>query len=635
MPVKSALLGSASLLLLTLGAAQAQVKAPDFGASPPPLASGAAPVPTGGVRPPAFAPTFAAAPTTAQPAVATGANPFAPTRAPASPAPGAAAPSGEAFPMAAKPAMETDETAASGPDDAALRYYASQRDMARVGAEIRRLKALYPAWQPPGDLFATGPKVNEQPIWDLYAAGDYEGAGALIAKLESENAGWEPSADLADKLADASARAVITAAAANGAWPAVIEGAQARTSLLTCEHVDLMWNLGEALARTGDLSRAYDAYAYVVARCPDAGQRMATVQKASALLPPEGADALVALGRTGPGGVSEFETLRFDALRTEMGRVASGLGGTLPAPDALARFADFVGRQRSADDAQLFGWYYYGQKKWSDAADWFRAAGQIDANPKNVEGTVLALRQGGDLDAASQLAYANRDRAPEIEKIYLEIVSDQLSSETATARPDADGLRRFADVAEASRSALGAQSLGWYWIGQEKAATAKTWFEKSVSWEETSEGVIGLAVASARLKDAAGLKAVKARYGERYPELAEFQATSGTATAAAPARAKVRTASARKGGGGQDAGLREAQERFDKGDYQGAIAMLDQRQATKGYNRGAELLRGWSNLKMKRFAEARQIFKAEDKKGSTKDTRFGIGATFNSQFNAW
>jgi thioredoxin-like negative regulator of GroEL len=98
----------------------------------------------------------------------------------------------------------------------------------------------------------------------------------------------------------------------------------------------------------------------------------------------------------------------------------------------------------------------------------------------------------------------------------------------------------------------------------------------------------------------------------------------------------VRTASTRKGsGGGQDAALREAQERFDKGDYQGAIAMLDQRQATKGHNRGAELLRGWSNLKMKRFAEARQIFKAEDKKGSTKDTRFGIGATFNSQFNAW
>ena len=67
----------------------------------------------------------------------------------------------------------------------------------------------------------------------------------------------------------------------------------------------------------------------------------------------------------------------------------------------------------------------------------------------------------------------------------------------------------------------------------------------------------------------------------------------------------------------------------------GALATLDKRQAARGYDRSAELLRGWTNLKMRRFSEARQIFKAEDKKGSTKDTRFGIGATFNSQFNAW
>lgn len=629
MPVKSCLLASASFLLLSLSAVQAQVSAPDFGTATP--AALAQPASAGsGVRPPSFAP--APAPTAAAPAApaTTGANPFAAVKPPEAPSASPAA----AFQMAPATSASGEESVPHGPDDAALRYYAAQRDMARVGAEIRRLKALYPTWQPPGDLFSSGPKISEQPIWDLFAAGNFAGAAAMVETLKRENAGWQPTADLSEKLADATVRSAIAAAASSGSWPAVVKAAQSRPSLLTCDNIDLMWNLGEALARTGDLARAYDAYAYVLTQCQDAGQRLATVQKASALLPPAGSDALVALGRTGPDGRSEFATLRFDPLRAEMGRVASGLGSTLPAETDLTRFAEFVGRERSAGDAQLFGWYYYGQKKWASAADWFRAAAQIDSSPKNVEGIVLSLRQAGDLDAAGKLAFDNRERAPEIEKIYIELVSERLSSGSSDALPGADDVRRFADVVDTSRSALGAQSLGWYWIGQEKVETAKAWFEKSVEWEESSQGVIGLAVASARLKDAAGLKAVKARYGERYPELAEFQ----TSTPAGAPRTKVRTVSVRKGGGsggGQDASMREAQRQFDAGDYKGALATLDKRQAAKGYDRGAELLRGWTNLKMRRFSEARQIFKAEDKKGSTKDTRFGIGATFNSQFNAW
>lgn len=633
MPVNSRLFGSASLLLLSIGVTQAQVKAPDFGTSTPALASSPTASAAPGVRPPSFAPASLGAPTISAP-VAAGGNPFAAVRPTAAPA--ASDPSVAAFQIAPQANAPAGATAETGPDDTALRYYAAQRDMARVGAEIRRLKALYPTWQPPSDLFATGPKVNEQPVWDLFSTGDYAGAAALVAKLKGENAGWEPTADLSDKLADASVRATMVSAASNGTWPAVVDAARSRPSLLTCDNVDLMWNLGEALARGGDLARAYDAYAYVVTNCQDASQRMATVQKASALLPPQGTDALIALGRTSADGSSEFATLRFDALRAEMGRVASGVSSELPSPEELARFADFVGRERSGGDAQLFGWYFYGQKKWSEAADWFRAAGQIDTNPKNVEGTILALRQGGKLDAAGDLAYDNRDRAPEIEKIYIELVSEQLSSEEATARPGADAVRRFSDVVEDSRSALGAQSLGWYWIGQEKVETAKAWFEKSVNWEETSQGVIGLAVAAVRLKDAEALKGIKSRYGDRYPELAEFQSAKAVANVAglASPRVKARTASVRRDGG-QDAALREAQRQFDAGNYKAALATLDQRQSTKGYNRGAELLRGWTNLKMRRFSEARAIFKAEDKKGSTKDTRFGIGATFNSQFNAW
>jgi cellulose synthase operon protein C len=428
------------------------------------------------------------------------------------------------------------------------------------------------------------------------------------------------------------ARQRIDVAAANGAWSQIIGAAQASPSLLTCAQVDILWNLGEAFARTGDLARSFDVYAYVLKTCEDGGARLATVQKASQVLPVQGRDALLALGRTGPMG-GEFDAVRFDTLRGAMGRVASGETGTLPAATELAAFADYVGRSRSAPDAALFGWYFFGQKQWKDAAGWFRAAGQITDDPKALEGLILSLRNGGDVSAASSMAFEARARSPEITKIYVEMEAERLTADGATPPSDAEQ-RRYGDVVEQARSSLGAQAIGWSLIAQGKPDAARTWFRRSVEWQETSEGVIGLAVAASRLKDKAGLQEIKSRYGDKYPEVADLE-DAPVAVAKATRRAAGVTGGQRRGGGGQDKILRQAQKQFDSGDYKSALASLDQHERTFGRNRGAELLKGWTNLKMRRYQEARAIFKAEDKRGSTKDTRFGIGATFNSQFNAW
>ncbi|WP_062016981.1 hypothetical protein [Aureimonas sp. AU4] len=628
MPVKSLLLASASVLLI-LAPARAQIAAPDFTRSAP----AAAPATAAGTPTPQ-APNWSvpAQLPAAMPAPA-GANPFAAPPAAATPAP-VPAPASAPFALAPAPAPPAAVTEPAKPDESALRYYASQRDMARVGAEIRRLKGLYADWQPPSDLFATGPKVDEQPIWDLFAKGDLAGAQAMVASLRTQNQGWQPSDDLSGKLGDAVARQKIMAAAASAAWTDVIAAAQLSPSLLTCEQVDILWTLGEAFARTGHLARSFDAYAYILKTCEDGAVRLATVQKAAQLLPPQGSEALLALGRTGPMG-GEFEAVRYDALRGAMGRVASGDGTALPPAAELAAFADFVGRTRSAQDASLFGWYLYGQKRWKDAAGWFRAAGQLTDDPKPLEGLILSLRNDGDKAAASDLAFEARARSPEIAKIYVEMGAERLTADGATPPSDAEQ-RRFADVVDQARSSLGAQALGWSLVAQNKPEAARGWFAKSVDWEETSEGVLGLAVVASRLKDRAGLEAIKSQYGARYPEVAEIQDTPA-AVAKATRRIAAGTGGGQRrgGGGGQDKVLREAQKQFDSGNYQAALASLDEHERKYGRNRGAELLKGWTNLKMRRYQEARAIFKAEDKRGSTKDTRFGIGATFNSQFNAW
>jgi hypothetical protein len=333
-----------------------------------------------------------------------------------------------------------------------------------------------------------------------------------------------------------------------------------------------------------------------------------------------------------PDGRGEFDTLRFDNLRGQMGRVAARESTTLPDPAQLKAFADYIGKSRSASDAALFGWYLFGQEQWKDANGWFKAAAQLDTDPKHVEGQILSLRNDGAADAATSLAYDNRDRSPEIAKIFVEMVSERLTSEKLTP-PDADMMAKFPAVVEATRSALGAQSLGWYKLGQADTQGAEGWFRKSVDWEATSEGVMGLAVVAARAKDKKALDEVQTAYAERFPEIRELKAME--AATAPREKVKVRQVSRRGGGGGRDSLLKQAQTQFDAGDYKSALATLDQHEKTHGHNRGAEILKGWTNLKMSRYSEARAIFKAEDKRGSTRDTRFGIGATFNSQYNSW
>ncbi|ALN74811.1 hypothetical protein [Aureimonas sp. AU20] len=131
----------------------------------------------------------------------------------------------------------------------------------------------------------------------------------------------------------------------------VVDQARQRPGLLTCAHIDILWTLGEALARSGDPAHSYEAYSYILGNCEGEAERLATVQKASVVLPPQGAEALAALGRRMPDGRGEFDTLRFDNLRGQMGRVASHESASLPDPANLKAFADHIGKSRR--DLQL------------------------------------------------------------------------------------------------------------------------------------------------------------------------------------------------------------------------------------------------------------------------------------------
>ena len=81
--------------------------------------------------------------------------------------------------------------------------------------------------------------------------------------------------------------------------------------------------------------------------------------------------------------------------------------------------------------------------------------------------------------------------------------------------------------------------------------------------------------------------------------------------------------------------MRQANQQFQAGDYNGALATLNKREARSGKSYGAEVLKGWVNIKLRRWDEADRIFRNQDKKRSTRDTRFGIGAVANSKYGMW
>ena len=670
MPSLKTFLLSSSILALASAATAGplDVAAPDFGQPTGLALASVAPASAAPAVPASLGAPGTGAASTA--AVVPGANPFvapppapAPVQASAAPAaPGAANPFAVPSPAAANasdpgkaasfdpdgsPAAGTDAAAEGDPnaiDEGALRYYASTRDLVRVGAEIRRLKSLHPDWQPPTDLFVSSATADESALWALFTKNDLPGLDAAIAARAKSQPGWKPSADLSQKIDTARSRAEISAAAARGDWNGVIAAAGKHPGALVCGNMDVLWSLGESYSRTGNYARAFDLYAYVLKSCDDSHERLATYQKASTLLPAPGTKSLAALGRPLPNGLVEFANQQFDVVRAAMGKVAAGESKDPVDPAVLQGLATEIGRSRSQGDAMLFGWYLYALEDFAGAADWFKAAAQLGPDPKAVEGYILSLRNGGHQDDAAALAYANRGRSPDVAKIYVEIVAGQLTDGNASATLDDNAVRRFSEVVDASKSALGAQSLGWNLLAHDRIDDARDWFAKSVEWQPTKEGVTGLAVVAARSKNKGELKTIKQRFGDDFPLLASFRESAPSRPANA-GKAVVKTArtggQARSGqGGGGDGGassamMAEANAAFKAKDYRRTLEILDRRGAAYGRNGGAEVLRGWANLKLGRYDEARRTFKEENKRNSTKDTRFGIGAVSNEQYGMW
>ena len=187
---------------------------------------------------------------------------------------------------------------------------------------------------------------------------------------------------------------------------------------------------------------------------------------------------------------------------------------------ALQNFQAFVADERSVPGAQALGWRFARAKDWPASLNWFGLAlkwGDVDLRApsaavddkgaKTVEGYAQALRNGGRMAEAEDLAYLWRERSPELRALYFQTVVQALAAEPKPM--DDPRVVRFADETQNDRSLDGAQNLGWLAYRDKDFAAAAAWFERGIGWApeggadgKTYEGYALSLLAAGRYADA-------------------------------------------------------------------------------------------------------------------------------------
>jgi thioredoxin-like negative regulator of GroEL len=419
-------------------------------------------------------------------------------------------------------------------DESALRYFARNGDQRRLDAEMARLRALYPTWQPPKNLFeperAADPELDG--MWKLYAAGRYADLRSAIATRTLADPSWRPPKALSDLLDQAEARLRMTNASDTKQWEIVINVAAATPDLLTCQNVDLLWRLAEAFAGSQKLPRARDAYGYVLANCDNPQARLATVQKAMALLTQSDLDILLKYQRG-----NEFAPVLDDLTRRRVGKAAEDPKLTA-APEDLARVEALANGNTLSGDPLVLGWYYYRHSDPQKALDWFKMSSDREASAKAAEGYTLALNTLGRLIDAEDFGYAWIGKAPDNLKAYLDVVTRLLGADPPI-QIEQPVMKRITEVIAHERNAPAGEQLGWYAYNIGQIRTAAHWFQSVLQWQAGYEpAAYGFAVALLRLNDKAGAQQVIRSWQERSARIAALgkrrQSTRALPAVAAP-----------------------------------------------------------------------------------------------------
>jgi tetratricopeptide (TPR) repeat protein len=406
-------------------------------------------------------------------------------------------------------------------DESALRYFASRGDNARLQVEISRLRALYPSWTPPADPLAVPQNQDTklEAMWRLYSESRYAELHRAIVDRQNSEPGWQVPPDLLDRLNVAEARARLVNASDLKQYEKVVQTAAETPSLLTCSEVDVLWRVADAFAHTDRIPRARDAYLYVLKNCDNPAERLATIQKAAAVLPYATVQELLSQEKPLQDGTREFESIRDDLSRRFVAEANDDLKLTI-APEYANRVEQLAETKGLASDALLLGWYHLRRQEMADAEKWFRAAHLKEDTASASQGLALTLIARKSPQEAEDIMYKWRDGSKDATATYLAATANLLALDPAPAlQPEV--LQRIAVEVLKQRDAATGQQFGWYARTLSQPQTAAQWFETVLRWKPDDEpSAYGLAISLLQLNDKQGVAEIQRLWAGRSDRIA-------------------------------------------------------------------------------------------------------------------
>jgi cellulose synthase operon protein C len=386
-----------------------------------------------------------------------------------------------------------------GADESALRYYVQMKQQARVEAELRRLKQLYPDWQPPANLYEpqTVAAEDEQPLWDLFAANRMDDLEAAIAERKRTEPGWAPSRDLLTKIERRATRIKLM-----DLWK---RGQLAELLTLFAQNepdegdVELAWIVAEAHAKTKNAKQSLVVFAGILKTAKQPAQRLATIHKAMAALNMQAVETLIAMGKTDAQGQSEFHPIQTDITRARISAYLHDERQEKIPDKELKDFEEFAKAGSDPNQLGLVGWYKHKNKLFREALDWFKLALQKGGDATIAHGLAHSLRELGRYRETEEVAYAWREPLVNNAILLIDILERDL---TMPIPPyiEPERLQRYAQVTMDITSGEGAQALAWYAYNNCQIQTAYEWFQRAVAWSPRQTAVYGLALTARRLK---------------------------------------------------------------------------------------------------------------------------------------
>ncbi|HVB89022.1 MAG TPA: hypothetical protein VND97_02365 [Beijerinckiaceae bacterium] len=410
-----------------------------------------------------------------------------------------------------------------GPDESALRYYASQNQTRRVELELRRLQTLYPNWKPPKNIYAARGRGggDESALWALFAADKLDELRAAIAQREQRRPGWRPSSDLENKLRIKATHDDVASLWRQGRWKALLTFVKSKSYDAAGADTQTLWTIAAAYAKAKQTSGAVAIYTSLLNSDNNEQERLATFQKAMAHLPMSEVEPLLAMARRGADGKPEYEPIMNDIIRA---RIVAYLHDErtqdIPA-DQLHAFEAYAKSSAQPNEAGLVAWYFFKLKAFDRALSWFKIALANGGDAMIAHGLANSLAALGYDRQAEEVAYAWRRPLVNNDIFFVDIVAKALTR-PVPGSISAQRLARYARVTMDAQSGEGAQALAWYAYNSCQFEVSLEWFQRAVAWHPDETSVRGYALTLLRLGKKGSFYTLINRYDGLFPQLLDL-----------------------------------------------------------------------------------------------------------------